>query len=86
LCNDDCGPFASTDILKSGQSVSVGEDPDGIFRPVEVLSRSKNILGCLPFQFSKAPPANTVVNVSRMVRCGNSVGAKQSGGRDWPFS
>lgn len=85
-CGNSCASFADTWVIKPGQSASTGQDPDGVSRPMEVLSISKNVLGCLPFQFSKTPPDGTVVNVSQMVPCGQSVGAQVSGGHDWPFS
>jgi hypothetical protein len=85
-CKDDCGSFAGTWVIQPGQSASTGQDPDGVFRPMEVLSKSRTLLGCLPFKFSKTPPAGGVVDVSQMVRCGNSAGAEVSGGRDWPSS
>jgi hypothetical protein len=85
-CEDTCGSFAGTWVIRTGQSASTGQDPDGVFRPMEVLSSSRVLLGCLPFKFSKTPPSGRFVDVSQMVRCGKSAGAEASGGRDWPFS
>jgi hypothetical protein len=84
-CSGDCGSFDYTWVLKPHQSASTGQDPDGVFRPMEVLSRSKAVLGCMPFQFSKTPPSGTVVQISQMVPCGRSLGAAVSGYHDWPF-
>jgi hypothetical protein len=85
-CSADCGSFSYTWTLRPHQSASTGQDPDGVLRPLEVLSSSHVILGCMPFRFSKTAPSGTVVQISQMVPCGNSVGAEASGEGDWPFS
>jgi hypothetical protein len=81
-----CGSSGLAWVLTPHQSATTGQDPDGVFRPMEVLSKSKTVLGCMPFQFSKATAANTAVQITQMVPCGKSLGAWASGGRDWPFS
>jgi hypothetical protein len=81
-----CGSFADTWTLKPGQSASTRQDPDGVFRPMEVLSTTKVVTGCLPLQFSRAVPKGTLIGVSRMVTCGTSLGAAASQGHDWPFA
>lgn len=84
-CSGTCKPFADTWVLTSGQVATTEQDPDGVFRPMEVLSRSNQILGCLPFQFNQTAPSGTLVEISSMIPCGKSLGAAQSGGRDWPL-
>jgi hypothetical protein len=85
-CSAYCGSFADTWDLKPGQAATTGQDPDGVFRPMEVLSTSKKVLGCLPLRFSKTPTPGSVIEVSQMVSCGKSVGAAAVHGRDWPYS
>jgi hypothetical protein len=84
-CTAYCRPFGVSWYLRPGQSASTGQDPDGAFRPMELLSQRKILLGCLPFRFSKDPPSGTVIDVSQMVPCGKQVGAAAAGERDWPF-
>ena len=84
-CSGSCGSFLDTWTVTPGQVVSTTQDPDGVSRQIEVLSKSRTVLGCLPFRFSKTPSDGTVVNVRKMVPCGDSAGAKETNGQDWPF-
>jgi len=85
-CNDACGPITDTWVMRPGGSASTGQDPDGVFRPMEVFSRTKKVIGCMPFKFSKVLPTSRVVDISQMVQCGKSAGEQAAHGRDWPFS
>lgn len=85
-CEGSCQAFAYTLDLKPGQTANGGFNPNGYFTPMKVLSGSRRTLGCLPFKFSKTPPANANVDVSQKVPCGDSLGAKSVHGRDWPYS
>ncbi len=80
-----CGSGGTFWVLKPRQEASTGQDPDGVLRPMEVQSRSKAVVGCMPFQFTKTPPTGTAIRITQMVPCGHSLGAAASGGRDWPF-
>lgn len=85
-CNhDSCQSFAYTIRLRPGRSGNSAQDPDGVFRPMEVQSQAGAVLGCLPIQLSKVPPTTTVIDISRMVPCGNLGGSEITGGHDWPF-
>jgi hypothetical protein len=81
-----CEPIAYTATVSPGTATSTVQEPDGTSRPIVVTNRAGTTLGCLPFQFSKVPPPNLTINVSRMVPCGSALGTKGTGGRDWPFS
>lgn len=84
-CSELCGSFLGKATLEPGRSMPTAQDPDGVFRPIEILSSSGGVLGCLPLRFSKTPPAGLVVSVSQMVPCGKSAGTTLEQGRDWPF-
>jgi hypothetical protein len=84
-CSRSCGPFLDTWTVKPGHVVSTTQDPDGVSRPIEVLSTSRTVLGCLPFRFRKTPSDGISVSVRKMVPCGNSAGTKEAMGRDWPL-
>jgi hypothetical protein len=87
LCsNDSCSTVTSNGVLKPGQTLTNGEDPDGIVRSDQISSLSDKVLGCLPLQFSKTPPSTLLVDISQMVPCGDSGGSSAAGGHDWPFS
>lgn len=83
-CNDLCGSFADTWTLRPNMAASIAQDPDGVFRPVEVLSESHELLGCLPFRFSTTPSTDVAVDITQMVPCGSTVGAAAVGRKDWP--
>jgi hypothetical protein len=86
FCNNaECQPGRDAETINQGDALSIGQDPDGVSRPMAVLSSSRAVLGCLPFQFSKAAPHGTVVTISQMVPCGLDAGARVAAGRDWPF-
>lgn len=79
-----CTSVGTPETIKPGKSVSVIQDPDGVRRPMGVLSTSKQILGCLPFQFRKVPPHTVVTTISQMVPCTANDGPGSSAGQDWP--
>jgi hypothetical protein len=81
-----CKSVAYTAAIKPGARTSTAQEPDGTPRPIMVTAQSGEVLGCLPFQFSKVTPPNLTIDVSRMVPCGRTLGAKRADGRDWPFS
>jgi hypothetical protein len=84
--NPSCSSLAYSLKLNPGGSSSTEQDPDGIFRPMKVTSESGATLGCLPFRFDRVTPTIAIVEINQMVPCGNSLGERTSGGRDWPFS
>src|SRR5579871_2505984 len=61
-CQALCTSYADSWTLEPGKSASVGQDPSG-FQPMQVLTASGAVEGCLPFQFSKTPPKKLVVYV-----------------------
>lgn len=86
-CNALCGSLSASDTvtIEPGHTKSTGQDPDGVARPIEILSTSRAVLGCLPMQFSKTPAKGSTVDVSQMVPCGTTGGTQASGGHDWPY-
>jgi hypothetical protein len=84
-CNITCNQFFTKVRLDPGQSTTDSESPDGVASPDELFSSSGSSLGCLPFRFSQIPPSSVTVRVSQAVPCGNSSGAKETGGHDWPY-
>lgn len=85
-CEVPCTGYTYTVPLVRRQSGKVAQWPDGGLRPMKVLNKTKRVtLGCLPFRFHRTPPAGTVVDVSRMVPCGDDLGASATGGQDWPY-
>jgi hypothetical protein len=78
-------PYSEISMLKPGQSMLSVQVPYGGPYPVQISSPPGEVLGCLPFNFSYTPRVELVVNVSKMVACGNSLGAASSGGHDWPY-
>lgn len=81
-----CDSVAYTATVSPGTSTSTAQFPDRTVRPMMVTTRSGRTLGCLPIQLSKVPPTAATVQVSQMIPCGRSLGAKATGGGDWPFS
>jgi hypothetical protein len=88
ICNGygSCASVVYRTILKSGEYLPTAQEADGISRPVQVRSLSGRTIGCLPFRFSRVPPATAVVTLSGAVPCGSSLGIKEAHGRDWPYS
>ncbi len=70
-------------VLEPGQSRVDSEYTNEGVRPDRVTSISGKTLGCLPFQFTRAPPGTLEVKISQMVRCRRWAPGEQVS-RDWP--
>jgi hypothetical protein len=79
-----CAPFQGSFSLKPGDFAQENENSDGVFRPSEVLATNGVVVGCLPFQYSSTPRSTLQVEITASVPCGNSLGAADSKGKDWP--
>jgi hypothetical protein len=82
--NPTCTESNEPWTIKAGQVGDGFGVPDGILRSMKVFSASKKVLGCLPFRFTGTPPSNIRVDLSEMVPCGDSGGARTAGRHDWP--
>jgi hypothetical protein len=86
-CSDaSCSSSDDSVTLPPGRTTQDPQDPDGVLRATQVTTLSGQVLGCLPYRFSKTPPKELTVYVSQAVPCGDSGGTEAVNGGDWPSS
>jgi hypothetical protein len=79
-----CSRTALASSLASGQTTSLGAEPQGGYYSWIVFGPTGRPIGCLPFKFSRRPTTDLSVDVSEAVPCGSSGGVAATRGRDWP--
>ena len=83
VCNDKCQTYDARTHLLPGHTLSTAQYPDGILRPIKIVSPS-NAAGCLPFRFTQSPPSSIVIYVSQAVSCDELGREKLDSGQSWP--